>query len=325
MGYIAVIKYDSSSKVCQVIQLTDDFNPTKSTVVPFEDLGKFTIGGSLTPINFSVDRTGSVKMDCGDFQRFSKLGSAVVLAELKTRSGRTLGYKLLSCSQTVVTNLKTADIVSRDNSYGENEHFIQNGIIRNNTVNCYPRHPYPSVTIEGNKKSKNPIKKAKEAVKKQPKDSEPTRKGFNETQRIELERCRSNGVDPKLIQNPNLNQQQMRVLWVSKSKGALAEEFNDPRLSSDAMKFYADRLYDKKTVEDCKPMLDHPELGTDELSELYQCVCDGIDYSDLIGKSATDISTAREMATRKYWGSSDLFNTDYYQKALNVAMKTKGF
>jgi hypothetical protein len=253
------------------------------------------------------------------------MGSAVVLAELRTRGGRTVGYKLLSCNQGVVTNLKTEDIVERDNSYGNNEHFIQNGIIRNNTVNCYPRHAYPVIPINTKATSKSTkSKKTEEVAKTKPKTKAPVKK-MDEKQLSEVDKCKKNGVDPSIISNPDLNPQQMRVLWVSKSKGALAEEFNDPRLSSDAMKFYADRLYDKQTVKDCGLMLEHPELGVDELGELYQCACDGMDYQGLIGESATDIYIAREKNSREYWGSSKLFDTDYYQKAMNVAMKMKGF
>lgn len=324
MAYMAVIgmRTDRGIKQYAAVSITDDFNYNSCLGWLTEEMLIFsTLHNDLSPINFSIDRNKRLVMDCGDFARFSKNGSAVILAELKTRGGRVLGYRLLSCAQTTVINLRLEDILQRELAYGENEHFLQNGIIRNKTVNCFPRKPFNTIIVNDSIKSKKTVSQQKqERVKR-----EAYKQEFTPEQLKEIHLCESNGINSRFIKNTKLSPTQMRVLWVSKSKGALSENFANPALSTDAMKFYADRLYSKKMVEDCRELLNHPELSTDELSELYICICEGIPYEKYIGKSAMDISVARETEKAKYWGSSKLFDTDYYEKALNVARKIKGF
>lgn len=299
-------------------------------------------GGQIVPLNFSIGPNRQIVQNCGDFSRFSQRGSAVVLAEIKSKGGRVLGYRLLSCANNACVNLRLEEILQREKSMGENEHFLQNGIIRKNTVNCYPMKPFPVITVEGTKKSApkqagaasgaaggtpTPAGPAQRPKQRPAGKRKYTAADFSEKQLSEMSACKKAGVSPDLIKNPDLSQQQMRILWVSKSKGCMAEAFADPRYTPDQMKFYADRLYDKQTVADCKEMLEHPELSPEEMSELYACVCDGVPYSEYIGMSATDISVKREMATAKYWGSSSVFkdddDPDYVHKALGAAIRIK--
>lgn len=324
MAYIAVTAYtkNTDNESVHIVAVSDDYKQSSDLGWVFlKDVPNLCLGYGYTPINFSIDRNKTVRMDCGDFQRFSQNGSAVVLAELKSRGGKIHGYKLLSCANGAITNLKVEDILQRERAYGKNNHFLQNGIIRGDAVHCYPLKPFPSLIINAENRPKKEEKQKEVAKpKKQVKQIE-----FTKEQLAEIAKCESNGINSRFIRNPKLSPQQMRVLWVSKSKGALSETFANPALSTDAMKFYADRLYSKKMVEDCRELLNHPELSTDELSELYICICEGVPYAKYIGKSAMDISVARETEKAKYWGSSKLFDTDYYEKALNVARKIKGF
>lgn len=326
MTYVVVTGYIKESDKVHAVLLGDEYSVERDWGwVDTCTLAGNIVAYGLAPLNFSLDRSKKVVMDCGDFQRFSQKGSAVILAELKTRGGRTKGYKLLSCSTNQVVNLKTEDIVMRDEAYGD-DHFIQNGIIRNKVVHCYPRKPFPVVTISASTAESNKKPRCVNIPVEPVRKTEPAKRiEMSEKQLNEVQLCKKNGISPKLISNPKLSPNQMRVLWVSKSKGALAEAFANPNLSEDVMKFYADRLYDKSTVEECREMLNHPELSTDELGELYLCVCDGIPYENYIGLSATEIATKREMERAEYWGSSKLFDADYYEKALNVAKKLHGF
>ena len=289
-----------------------------------DDLARTCLAYNFTPINFSIDRNKKIVMNCGDFKRFSKNGSAVVLAEVKTRGGKTLGYRLLSCASSVALNLKTQEIIQREEAYGSEEHFLQNGIVRNKTVNCYPLKPFPVIIANSDNKAHRMTKQSDNAM--DTKVNKTTEKlEFTQEQLNEIALCDKNGINSRFIRNPKLSPQQMRVLWVSKSKGCLSEAFANPAISTDAMKFYADRLYDKKTVEDCRELLKHPELSVPELTELFMCICEGIPYEKYIGKSAIDISVQRETEVSNYWGSSKNFDTDYYEKALNVARKIKGY
>lgn len=325
MPFIAVTdmrKGQNNEKEYNGVVITDEYD-YKSSLGWLDEthLILSVINYGLTPINFSIARNRKLVMDCGDFARFSKNGSAVILAELKTKGGKILGYRLLSCAKNVVTNLRLADILQREAAYGENEHFLQNGIIRNKTVNCFPRKPFKTIIINESKMAKKPV----DAHKVEPVKKESHKVEFSPEQLKELRMCENNGINPRFIKNSKLSPSQMRVLWVSKSKGAYSESFANPKLSTDAMKFYADRIFDKKSAEDCKELLAHPELSIEELSELYACVCEGIPYEKYIGKSATDIRVARDMECVKYWGSSSKFDTDYYEKALEVARKIKGY
>lgn len=332
MSYLAVTGVVNMKPEClfHCICITDDY-----TV--HSDFGNITekvlidtvISNSLTPINFSISRERRLVMDCGDFSRFSTRGSAVILAELVTRGSKVLGYKLLSCAKPVVTNLKLDEILLRDAAYGEGEHFLQNGIIRNKTVNCYPRKPFNRIVVyDSNKKpvKKEEVKPApRKAVEKPQKTPKPDVSAFTPEQLKELTMCKANGVNPRFITNPKLSPQQMRVLWVSKSKGAYSESFANPKMSVDVMKFYADRILSASDANECKELLAHPELGVPELSELYACICEGVPYKSYIGKDANTINVLRMEKVANYWGSSRAFDTDYFDKASNVARKIRGY
>lgn len=324
MSFIAVTGVNKTQveDLYHIVHITNEYEIQSDLgYVNSTSLVNFTIQNNLIPINFSIDRNKQLVMNCGDFARFSNNGSAVIIAELKTRGGKVLGYRLLSCAQSIIINLRLEDILQREASYGENEHFLQNGIVRNKTVNCYPRKPFNTIIVNESKDTKKVLNKpTKDSVKK-----ETHKQEFTAEQLKEISMCENNGINSRFIRNTKLSPIQMRVLWVSKSKGAYSESFANPRLSSEAMKFYADRIFDKKSAEDCKELLAHPELSIDELSELYACICEGIPYDKYIGKSAVDIRTARDMECVKYWGSSSKFDTDYYEKALGVARKIKGF
>lgn len=329
MGYLVITGVDKKTSTYHSVLV----EPTAFTVstdygfVPEETIVRFLSSNhNVAALNFSLDRNGKIQQNCGDFSRFSKRGSAVVLAEIKTRGGRILGYRLLSCANNAVVNTKLEDILARERAYSTSgEHFLQNGIIRNNTVNCYPQKPFPVIQTDmKHGAAKKAVEEPRQPKAVQPKKAVAKQEDFSKEQLQELTRCKNAGVNPVFITNPKLSPAQMRVLWVAKSKGCMAESFADPKYSTDAMKFYADRLYDKQTVADCSDLLAHPELGVEELGELYTCVCQGVPCSQFIGMSATDIDVKREMEVAKYWGSIDSFDSDYLEKAANVARRMKG-
>lgn len=340
--YFVVTGVDKQAKALHVVTVDD------SSYQVVQDYGFIlenaliqcirSAGANAKPLNFSVDASGKLVQDCGDFNRFSQKGSAVVLAEIKTKSGRTLGYRLLSCANNMCVNLKTEEILQKDKSMGESEHFLQNGIIRNNTVNCYPGKPYPTMTLSVPKKPTPARPATAETVDKATrptnhvaphagavKPAKPRLEDFSEKQRTELESCRKAGVDPNLLRDPNLDPQQMRILWVSKSKGCMSEAFADSRFSPDVMKFYADQLYSQDMVDDCQELLAHPELSADQVKELYACAAQGIPYTDFIGMSPEDVYVEREKITTKYWGGAQTFDADYLERAIHMASVLREF
>lgn len=332
MGYVVVTGVDKNTGLYHAVNVdSEQFTlVTDYGFVTEENLAKFTVSGGdhTIPLNFSVDRAGKLVQNCGNFSRFSPKGSAVVVAEIKSKGGRILGYRLLSCANNAIVNLRLEEILQKDKLMGD-DNFLQNGIIRNNTVNCYPQKPFP-VMLAAVPKPKATPKPAEPAPKQRatpkPPKAPPRPKQqmhFSDKQQLEIYNCQKKGIPTNLIRNPNLSPEQMRVLWVSKSKGCLSEYFNDPAYGVEAMKFYADRLYDKQTVVDCAEMLEHPELTPDELSELYACVCQGIPYADYIGMSPTEISVKRDMESAHYWGSQSEFDSGYLEKAANAARRLR--
>lgn len=323
MAYIVVLNVINSSNACSYA-LFDEKTLSRESVnaiIPLSDLGVFTISHGYKPLNFSVDRSGKVKEDSGSFSRFHKDGVAVVIGEIQNMSGRVLGYKLVSSLSGAITNLKTSEIVQKEKALGRP--FLQNGIVRNNTVNCFPLHKYPRILTD-TRKSKVPSDKVQEKPRVVKPRVEKSNSEFTKEQIAEINKCRSKGVDSRFIENPKLSVEQMRILWVSKSKGALSEYFARPDYSVDVMKFYADRLYSKKIVQECSLMMHKPNLSVEQLSELYLCVCDGVNYSDLCDLSASDIEVKRRERTL-FSDSTPISSDEAFDKAMGVAMKMKGY
>ena len=118
----------------------------------------------------------------------------------------------------------------------------------------------------------------------------------------------------------------MRVIWVSKSNGALSEYFAKPCYSVDVMKFYGDRLVSPLAVKECSLMLSKPDLTLGQLTQLYLCIGDGVDYSDLCNLSEDEIYSAR--LDRNMFDSSFNLNADedaLVDKCMDYLMKEKGY
>ena len=343
--YIAVIRYDKSSKSVLTIFISDDLQQMKEgAVMNLDQLGQYTVANNAVPFNFSIDRNGKVTQDVGSFDRLMPIERAratsssdltcsnIVLNEIKSSKGKTLGYRVLNSDTCLVSNLKTDDLLALEKYH--NRSILQNGIIRNGVINCYPHHPFAVMTVNIDKKPRQVSKK--ELKKTKPENNEniirnkpnkPAPKTFSSNQNVELEKCKKNGIDPKLISNPNLSNHQMRVLWMSKKNGARAEAFNKPEYSTESMKFYADLIYTEEDEKKMKGMLNHPELSVAELNALYDCVLDDVKYDDLIGKTDQDIFIerqkildARQVDNRK----PEERDFEVFDKAIMAAMMLKG-
>ena len=336
--FLVVTKFDKQSGQVQVLRFDDNLmyydNATETNLT---NLAAYTIETSAHPLNYSIDRNGVVRQDVGAFDRLMNLNpekikssseticSNIILNEVQNKKGKTLGYRVLNSSTLNIGVLTEKNLIELE-AYHKRP-VLQNGIIRNNTINCYPNHPF--LILVSDIKSVN-----KQGGKKQPKkkaDSETKKKGsktFAKAQKFELNEAKKNGVDIDLIKNPDLSNRQMRVLWMSKKNGARAEAFNKPDYSVDSMKFYADLIYTEKDENDCRGMLDHPELSVPQLRELYDCVRDGVDYSDLLDKNNIDIFVEREHRINERNVDDrpeDVKNFEMFDAALKVALKLKGF
>lgn len=454
MGYIIVANYNKDKNMCLCLGITDDgqFNVAQNYgVLNLDTLGNFVITNKLTPLNFSVDRNGNVVQDNGSFSRFEGSVVGIVIAEIISKTGKRLGYRVVSSSRPIAANLKIEEIIKRNDELKKvNKTFLQNAIIRDNAVACYPQKPFKTMmlstkgTVKERKKLESDIKYSVERICKgteQPigmnlmtdkelntyvidlclacnrannqsktlnsvyientlswlisnkalnqavnsvirfqdglvdyakevyfeqvnnpkfakwfaenklyindkinladrqeramaKATHFNPADYNSDSLKEIAACKSKGIDPSFLYNPNLASKQMRVLWVAKSKGVLVDYFAKPEYNEDVMKFYADVLYNKDVADECKEMLKHPELSVDQLKELYLCACEGIDYSDMIGLTPDQIRVAKLSKADSIWGNEETALTpaqvkqidyDLFDKAMKVALRKQGY
>ena len=310
--YIAILSVDGI--YVNIVSIDEDFNVTSGILTKTRnELVTIVRTNNLKPVNFSIDRDNNIREDAGSFKRFQKSGVGIVIAEIKSPYGRSLGYKIIQSTTGTVVNMRTEEIVQKEKVLGRP--FLQNGIVRNDTVNCYPLHSFPVIKLQ------KAVKPSKVTTTTESKVTKP-KSEFTEAQKKEIQMCRSKGINSSFIEDVRLTPEQMRVCWVAKTKGVLSEYFAKPEYSVEVMKFYADRLVSNLAVKECKLMLQHPNLKVSQLSELYLCICEGVDYSEVINDTASDI--------RVYRQSNSLFTENYnesvsFDKALSVARKLKGW
>lgn len=248
----------------------------------------------------------------------------IVLQELATSAGTILGYRLLNPLNYSITAMKKEDIVERQKK--SSVPILQNGIIRGNCINCYPFSDFPKVIV-GVKKHE-PVRKVRNVkeVKNSTEDDNNFLSQFTPEQRKELALAKKDGVPIRLIADPKLSPQQMRVLWVSKAKyGSCSEYFASPKYSVDVMKFYADRLVTEQMVKECADLLNRPDFSLEKLEILYLAICEGVDYSTFIdAPTAEEMRVEYEMARAKMWGTVDAPEFgDTINNAVEFARKLK--
>lgn len=323
--YAVVIGYDKKTDTVKMITMDDNLETftSKPTDAPLSDLAMICLKYKFKPYNFSLNRLGEVVQDSGAFSRLHKQ-SAIVLAEFLTKRGAKVGYRLLYVNGKFI-NRKVDDIITKDALLGEDTPLLQNAIISNNTVRCFANHNFKTITLGADTntaKTAQPQTQTKEpdteidaplddSVEPETdinisvaEDKDPYTKG----QRREIKACRNKGIDSTFIENPALSERQMRILWVSKGRGALSENFNQPEYSTDVMEFYATRLKDVKTVKMCRPILDHPEYSLEKVEVMYNAIMSGVNPKDLVGKTISDIEVATIAKDSKMWGKPQEIN-----------------
>lgn len=275
------------------------------------------------PVNFSIEN-GVPSDTMGNFSRLEiKDGVTphIVIQELATSLGTIVGYRILNPYNKSIIALKKEDIIARQAK--SSVPLLQNGIIRGNKISCYPNSPFPRFII--GTKTRTAVKKPKLPSEKQEeaKQNNDLLSKFTPEQRRELSLAKKDGIDIRLIANPELSPEQMRALWVSKKKGAYSEYFASPKYSVEVMKFYADRLVTQQIVKECSDLLSRPSYGVDKLTELYLAVCEGIDYSSFIDETdAEAMYIKREKLRSNLWGTSHN-SGDYINNAVKFAEKLK--
>lgn len=327
MQYIAIFGYDKATDCAQACVLGDKPSMTQMAYwkKPISKIIEQVIRNNMKPLNFGIDRQRNLVEDNGAFTRFTKEGVLVIIAEFVDTKGNILGYRVISSTNGAIynmtlDNLREVYLQRKAAVMSPNFVFIQNAIVRQYntgiTISCYPLKPFEQILI----KSKKEIKTVKKPVveetpvttkvteKVNTKVNEPVH--YTEAQEREKALCREKGIDDSLISNPELSEEQMRVLWFSKAtKGSFAEYFNNPKISVASMKMYADLLCSQELVDKYKDLLEHPELDPQQIQELMNCIDSGVDYKDLIGLPAEDIYYNCVSRNPKYWSLVDFDKT----------------
>ena len=286
------------------------------------------------PLNFSITPQGKILDDCGAFSRFNPEGVCVLLAELATRRG-IKGYRILYSKSGTVHNILKPELLAHMDKI--NYPYIQNAIYRDGAICCYPLRKFLRVEIPEAKRQVTKPQAQQANTRSQQRRMEEQRrvvpqitKNFSPEQSKELQLAKEKGIDIKFLENDKLSKDQLRVLWVSKQKGVRSECFANPNMPVESMKFYADRVFSDTDVLMCKPLLKHPELGVDELTELYACASNNIPYEDLIGCTASEIYLQRLDRDASMWAEIETIDKVKYvdeellSKAITSIMRLKG-
>lgn len=124
---------------------------------------------------------------------------------------------------------------------------------------------------------------------------------YTKEQIREILACRKKGINSKFIENPKLEPNQMRVLWVAKSKGMFMTQVAKPEFSEDALKVYADILYNKSQVTLCKPIIAHAELSGEMVRALYEALQHNMEVEPLVNLSLDEIYDRIQAQEAEFW------------------------
>lgn len=325
--YVAIVS--KSDNMYALVEINSDtLSVVRRVLVSGFDIANAVVG--CRPINFSVEN-GVLKESMGSLERLTVKNGVrphIVVQELATSLGTIVGYRLLNPSSNSIVAMKKEDIIARQAN--SNVPLLQNGIIRGNKINCYSHSKFPRFVI--GTKTRTASKKPKVASEAKVMDTNSNSTGnksnfldkFTPEQRRELSMAKKDGVDVKILANPELSPEQMRVIWVSKKKGVYSEYFASPKYSVDVMKFYADKFVTMQVVKECSDLLARPDYDIERLSELYLAVCEGIDYSGFIdAKSAEEMYVQREKLRTQLWGTSESIDTKFKDSGLKLVNKIK--
>ena len=124
---------------------------------------------------------------------------------------------------------------------------------------------------------------------------------YSKEQIREILACRKKGINSKFIENPKLQPSQMRILWLAKSKGIFMNQVAKPSFSEDALKAYADILYNKAQVTLCKPIIAHPEFDGEKVRALYEALQHGLKVEPLVNLSVDEIYDKIQAKKADFW------------------------
>ena len=147
--YVVVTQYDSKTQKCFAVLLSSSLKIVKIVgAVTKTQLVNAVITYRYTPLNFSINiKEHSIVMDSGDFSRFSPSHAmGIILAEIYVNNEFNC-YLVLNNATFTLAKLTKTQIVGYTSKLGVNDCFIQNAVIRNNTVNAFPHKPFRKINL----------------------------------------------------------------------------------------------------------------------------------------------------------------------------------
>lgn len=300
--YMIIVAYGKQSKTYRVIQLVADVSgalvPNQNVITTESEIANWVSAGYI-PLNFSV-LNGKIKEDWGAFERFNNIPCFVILSEIVSQAGRPLGYRMYDIHSDTVSNVQIEQIKEHIKT-NPNVVLFQNAIIKNKSVYSYPNKEFLKLLVGTASANPSVQKKHAKHVKSVEKVSASAKKDFSPKQLEVIQKAKENGIKGSWLSNPDISAKQMNLLCRAKSRGALAEYFADPKMEPDHIDFWADRLYDEKLAQDCKPLLKRPDIAIEPLTDLFDCAVDGTKYDDLLDESPKKIRKEHYMRSDKFW------------------------
>lgn len=145
--YSVIINYDKKNNLVWVVTLDKKLNIVhEPLMLSVGDIGSYLTKYNAQPYNYSVDSNYKIIQDNGNFDRFSALGSIVVIATYKSNRDTIDWYLALDCKSATLLKLSKAQIIKNAKVYGR-EYYAQNAIISGNIIKPFPKKQFFEINI----------------------------------------------------------------------------------------------------------------------------------------------------------------------------------
>lgn len=253
-------------------------------------------------INVCIENN-SIKGQAGSLDRFKidsskcNMRPVVILSELITSDGRTVGYKIVTYNGEV-KNIILKELIAYCNRVTKSGGVpIQNAIFTPETdgvkahIKSYPHITFFKETLQTNKNKY--AEQTKTSTAKNNKALTKLEEVFSKEQIAELRAGKQDGVEIKIYANPALTPKQMRVLRKGLKQGVNVRPIAIPEYKPECMTFY---IADLANGCDIRSYLS-PKYSLYQLSELSLAAEAGLDISK-IGNPKLTPTEMQEMRER---------------------------
>jgi hypothetical protein len=251
-------------------------------------------------LNIGLDAKGEINGISASLTRFAPKVTThhplVIIAQCQTEEGRALGYSVATYDGRVKTVPMKEMIAygTRSNKLGlvpvENAIFVPDEDGKSGYYKTYPEMRFLTSVYESGKNKY--VEQRKVQVKQNEKALNRIDEIFTKEQIEQLRLAKANGVDYRIIGNPNLSANQMKVLREGLEKGINVKPFAYPDYNPLSMMYYIDcvenkidikqflspkykpdQLFQLALASECGLNIEklcNPKLGADEMSEIRE-------------------------------------------------------